>query len=517
MQQRSGLETGMMKQPALHCEGVDVHFGNVHALRDISLSFEPGKIHALLGQNGAGKSTLARALAGVLVPDAGSLQIQGQNVPFGDAAATQAAGLDIVHQRFALPPGFTVAEALEFASARKMGGAVFSKRQINAGWQARLQAAGLDVPVSARLSSLPVETAQAIEITRALANDAQVLILDEPTALLSPETIHALFDQLRHLRASGVTLIVILHKLKEVMALADTVSILRQGELVLSGAPADTLNEDQIRELMIGTASDAPAPEQEQQGSGAGETLLKFAQVSSPPRGPEPGLDNASFELRSGEILGVAGVEGNGQRALAEVYAGLILPTAGKITLDETDLTAAPVAARRARGLRSVPFDRMTEGASLTLSLWENTKSWLAERFKRAPLPILQLAGMRRETAALLDSYGVVYGEVNQAGGTLSGGNLQRVILARELTGDVRAVLAAQPTRGLDFGATQFVWEELSRVRSAGAGVLLISSDLDELFGICDRIIVLRGGSIAGMFERDFSRTEIGRAMIGGA
>jgi simple sugar transport system ATP-binding protein len=482
------------------------------------MSLERGKIHALLGQNGAGKSTLARAFSGVLVPDTGTLQIAGQDVPFGSAAATQAAGLDIVNQRFALPPGFTVAEALEFASARKMGGLVYSKRKVEAAWQVRLDQAGIAVPVSAVLSSLPVETAQAIEITRALANDALILILDEPTALLSPETIDTLFTQLRQLRDAGVTLIVVLHKLKEVMALADTVSILRQGELVLPATPTSELDEDRIRDLMIGgePTSEAVPKEKESVLACDQKDLLTFAHVSSPPKGPEPGLADVSFALRSGEILGVAGVEGNGQRALAEVYAGLTRPTAGTITLDGTDIQDAGVGARRDLGLRSVPFDRMTEGASLTLPLWENAKSWMAETYRTASLPMINLRAMRAQATADLDSYGVVYGTVGQPGGTLSGGNLQRVILARELTGDVTAVLAAQPTRGLDFGATAFVWNELRRVRQDGAGVLLISSDLDELFDICDRILVMRGGAVAGVFSSNASRAEIGQAMVGG-
>lgn len=501
---------------ALECTDLDVQFGSVRALSDVSLSLERGKIHAVLGQNGAGKSTLARAFSGVLVPDSGTMQIGGNMVPFGDAAATQAAGLDIVHQRFALPPGFTVAEALEFASARKMGGRIFSKRRIEAAWQARLDQAGIVAPASAVLSSLPVETTQAIEITRALANDAQVLILDEPTALLSPKAIDALFDQLRALRNRGVTLIVVLHKLKEVMALADTVSILRQGELVLPPTPTTQLNADQIRALMIGGETLREAATATVMPMTTQSDLLTFRDVSSMAKGPEPGLSGASFTLRSAEILGVAGIEGNGQRALAEIYAGLAQVTGGSITLRDQVITDVSVGQRRALGLRSVPFDRMTEGASLSLSLWENIQSWIAGAFRSRSLPLVRLGAMQSGAAQLLDGYGVVYDHVGQPGGTLSGGNLQRVILARELAGEVTAVLAAQPTRGLDFGATAFVWDELRRVRQAGAGVLLISSDLDELFDICDRIMVMRGGSVSGIFGRDFSRSEIGQAMLGG-
>ena len=501
---------------ALECNNVDVRFGAVHALKNVSLKLETGKIHALLGQNGAGKSTIARVMSGVLTPQQGSLEIMSQPVETGSAANAQAAGLDIVHQRFALPPTFQVGEALEFASARKMGGAVFSKAKTDAAWAARLKEAGIDVDPKTKLADLPVETAQSIEIVRALANDADVLILDEPTALLSPGAITDLFDNLRDLRDRGVTLIVVLHKLKEVMEIADTVSILRQGALVMEPTPTSELTAEDISKTMIGEVVAAAPVEITRKKDAAKVPVCAFTCVNSPSKGGEIGLNDVSFELRAGEVLGVAGVEGNGQRALAEVFAGLTRAKSGSLAFGGMDMGDHSIAERRANGLRAVPFDRMTEGSGLTLSLWENAMTWVAERFKSFG-PIVSTAKMQSDTKELLDSYGVVYGTPNQEGQSLSGGNLQRVILARELTGDVKAVLAAQPTRGLDFNATNFVWQELNRVRSEGAGVILISSDLDELFGICDRIMVMRGGKVAGMFEPDFSATEIGAAMVGAA
>ena len=499
---------------ALRCSGVDVRFGSVHALKDVSVDYEEGRIHALLGQNGAGKSTIARVMSGVLAPDTGEVEIFGRAVAPGQPAAVQAAGLDIVHQRFSLPPTFQVAEALEFASARKMGGAFFSGRAISESWSVKLSDAGLQVDPQAKLSTLPVETVQAIEILRALSNDARILILDEPTALLSPSAIEELFGQLNGLRDRGVTLIVILHKLKEVMALADTVSILREGSLVLPPTPKKDLSERMISELMVGevAATGSPAPA----GSvGARQAICRFDSVESRSRGSEPGLDSVNFELAKGEILGIAGIEGNGQRSLAEIFAGLRAPTSGAIQLDGADVTTSDVAARRAMGLRAVPFDRMVEGASLTLPLWENIRSWAASAYRYGRWPIVSIGSMQKDTRAALDRFGVVYDTPSQVGGTLSGGNLQRLILARELEGSVTAVLAAQPTRGLDFAATSFVWSELVRVRDSGAGVVMISSDLDELFGICDRILVLRGGAVAGEFKPPFSAASVGAAMVG--
>ena len=499
---------------ALECKDVDVRFGAVHALKNVSLKLETGKIHALLGQNGAGKSTIARVMSGVLTPQNGTLKIMSKPVVTGSAAQAQAAGLDIVHQRFALPPTFQVGEALEFASARKMGGVVFSKAKTDSAWAARLKEAGIDVDPKAKLADLPVETIQSIEIVRALANDADVLILDEPTALLSPSAIQDLFNNLRDLRDRGVTLIVVLHKLKEVMEIADTVSILRQGALVMEPTPTSELTAEDISKTMIGEVVAAAPLAHAVPTLGSKDIVCAFSAVHSPTKGGEIGLRDVSFELHAGEVLGVAGIEGNGQRALAEVFAGLSQPTQGDLSLNGASLEKRSIAERRTLGLRAVPFDRMTEGAGLTVSLWENTMTWIADRFRRFG-PIVSTAKMQTDAATLLDSYGVVYNTPTQDGQSLSGGNLQRAILARELTGTVKAVLAAQPTRGLDFNATNFVWQELNRVRSDGAGVILISSDLDELFGICDRIMVMRGGAVAGVLEPEFSAVQIGAAMVG--
>lgn len=502
-------------QPALECNNIDVKFGSVHALKNVSIKFAQGEIHALLGQNGAGKSTIAKVMSGVLVPQTGTLDILSHKIELGVEGATQAAGLDIVHQRFALPPEFEIAEALEFASARKMGGAFYSKRQIEEKWQAHLADAGIHVSANSKLTSLPVETAQSIEIIRAMANDAKVLILDEPTALLSPKSIDGLFNQLRMLKEAGVTIIVILHKLKEVMAIADTVSVLRQGNLALTPTPINELDEHSIREHMIGSQAETKISDQTPSTSATKEKLVEFLSITSEDKGAEPGLKGVSFTLNKNEILGVAGVEGNGQRSLVELLTGLIKPTNGELLLHGEQITSLSVSDRRTLGIRAVPFDRMTEGASLTLPLWENIRSWMADKFQIGRWPFVNPAKMRQSSEEVLNRYGVVYDSVKQLAGNLSGGNLQRVILARELSGDISAVVAAQPTRGLDFSATNFVWQELNRVRQEGAGVLLISSDLDELFNICDRILVLQGGENAGVFEREFSIEKIGHAMVG--
>lgn len=499
---------------SLGCAQVDVRFGALHALKSISIGFEAGKIHALLGQNGAGKSTLARVLSGLAIPDSGTLEICGNTVETGVPVAAQAAGLDIVHQRFTLPPTFTVAEALEFASARKMGGTFYKAGSIRNGWGEKMRAAGINTDPDAKLADVPVETAQALEILRALSNDAKVLILDEPTALLSLPAIDALFDQLRHLRDQGVTLIVILHKLREVMALADTVSVLREGALTLPPTPKSELTTAQISDFMIGEAIvETMAPVRTEKPDQP--EVLRFDAVSSAKIGVEPGLSDLSFSLSGGQILGIAGVEGNGQRQLAEVLCAMSPTTSGQITLLGENITSATTQMRRDKGVRAVPFDRMTEGAGLTLPLWENMQSWRAEAFQKGRWPFVSTKKMRQAASEALESFEVVFGSVQQEGGSLSGGNLQRLILAREFSKGVKLVIAAQPTRGLDFKATDFVWSELNRLRSEGAAIILISSDLEELFAISDQVMVLRDGTNAGQFSKPFELRSIGDAMVG--
>ena len=503
---------------ALACTGVDVRFGVVQALQNVDLSFEQGKIHALLGQNGAGKSTLARVLSGLIRPDAGELTLLGRPIQAGDPGFLRDAGLDIVHQRFSLPPTFTVAEALELASARKLSGAVFRAKNLNAAWGARLRDSGIDVDPAATLSKIPVETIQALEILRALANDAKVLILDEPTALLSPTAIDTLFERLRALRATGVTVIVILHKLKEVTALSDTVSILRDGTVVLPPTPTQSVTEAQMSDLMIGdVAKNEPALTHSDRAVTPNETILALRNVSSARLDAEPGLVDVDLDLRAGEILGVAGIEGNGQRALATVLAGLNNVTEGVIELKSNDITQLDSAKRRDLGLRVVPFDRMTDGSGLELSLWENTCVWQPSVYRNGRFGLVSTGKMQEVTKAALSNAGVVFSNVNQEAGGLSGGNLQRVILAREFDGPVQVVLAAQPTRGLDFRATDFVWSQLRRLRNAGAGILLISSDLDELFAICDRLAVFRAGRLSPALHRPFDLRQVGDAIVGAA
>ena len=502
-----------MSQIALGCSDVTVRFGDMVALDAVTAGFEAGKIHALLGQNGAGKSTLARFFAGIITPQTGDLQICGAAVKPGNVHRVSAAGFDIVHQRFSLPPSFTVADALEMTARKKRGGAFFSGAGLADKWRKILNDLEIDVPMDARLSDLPVATAQALEIARALADDATVLILDEPTALLSPAAIEGLFDNLRKLKARGVTLILILHKLREVMAIADTVSVLRLGQMVLRPTPIAEVTSASLSDLMIGPGAAAlEVPEQAPVKDAA--SRLSLTQITSRATAFEPGLQGITLNIRPGEILGLAGVEGNGQRVLADILCGLESPTGGAITLEGADLTHLTAAQRRRMGLRAVPFDRMTEGATLDMSLWENATTWRAEAFAGRG-GFLSIKAMKAAALEMLQRFGVKFDSVDQPAGSLSGGNMQRVILARELSNGAKFLFAAQPTRGLDFKATEFVWQSLRALRADGVAILLISSDLDELYALSDKIAVMRAGAIAGEFPQPFDQTAIGDAMVG--
>jgi len=503
---------------ALSCEGVSVRYGAVEALRNVSLGFEAGKIHALLGQNGAGKTTLARFCSGLVTTGEGGLSIEGRPVAPGDVSQVRARGLDIVHQRLTLPPAFSVADALELGASRKRGRAVFSARAVARAWADEMRSAGIDASPYARIGDLPIETVQSLEILRAVSGDARILILDEPTALLSPGAIAALFERLRRLRDAGVTLIVILHKLQEVLEIADTVSVLREGRLVAAAKPVAGTTSARLSDLMIGTGHPGRARPVAGRTVRSGAPRLEIDAVTTDSRKVgEPELRDVSIEVGTSEILGVAGVEGNGQRQLADVICGFARVGSGRVALDGRDLSGLDAAERRRIGVRAIPFDRMSEGASLESPLWENVASWRAEEFRVRRLPLLSVRAMRRKSRELLDSLGVRFSSVDQPAVSLSGGNLQRMILSRELAGGAALLVAAQPTRGLDFGAAEFVLGCLRRLRDQGSAVVLMSSDLDELFEVSDRLIVLRAGRVAGEFEAPFDRRLVGDAMVGAA
>lgn len=491
-------------------------FGPLRALEEVSLDLEPGRIHALVGQNGAGKTTLARVLVGLVAPDSGRVWIAGDEIPAGDVRATKSAGVAIVHQHFSMPPSFTVAEALELTAVRRGTRSFYRRSALEERWREDVAATTAGSP-STRVRDLPIEARQSLEIARALAGDVRVLVLDEPTALLTPAAIDSLFVRLRKLRDSGVTVLVVLHKLAEVAAVADTVSVLRDGCLVLGPIEIGEVAQGEISDAIVGAAHVDESPRVAGGGHVAamGSIRLELDGISSAGSTVEQGLRNVRLQVNTGEIVGVAGVEGNGQRGLVSAVAGLTPPTTGTIRIGGKNVTADGPARRRRLGLRLVPFDRSTEGISRTAPLWVNQSVLRIINSTGGIVPLISLGRFRARAKEAMDRWGVRYQSVAHPASSLSGGNVQRLILSRELDGDVDFLVAAQPTRGLDFAATGFVRATLRRLRKSGAGVLLVSSDLEELFELSDRLVVMLAGRIVAEFEAPYDRRSVGDAMTG--
>ena len=513
--------------PALEFRDIRVAYGEVTALAGLDIAFPRDAIHAVVGQNGAGKTTLARVAAGLVRPDAGSLRIDGRPLRLGHVAGARAAGVELVHQSFALPPSFSVAEALEFGAERGLG--LYRQRDMTRRCRERLKAVDLDVDPGSRIRDLPVEVQQGVEIARALIADARILILDEPTAVLPPSRIETLFNRAERLKANGVTVILILHKIREVFAVADTISVLRNGRLVAGPISRPEADQETLSEMIVGGSGTkahgagragatirAPAVSErltDPEGGYSDNAVLELADVTTSKEPGEPPLDRVSLTVGRGEIVGVAGVEGNGQRTLVKTIAGIVDTANGHIHLKGAQATRSTAAGRRALGLRIIPFDRDREGLSLTSALWEN---WSVRSLLQRPL--IGLADpnlLRRQCDESLRAWDVHYASAQQNASALSGGNAQKVVLAREIDEGARVILAAQPARGLDVGAAEFVWSALRAAAARGCGVLLISSDLDELFDVSHRLLVMLTGRIAGEFTPPYDIGAVGRALTG--
>lgn len=508
----------------LDCRNISVHFGDVTALDDVGIRLEANKIHSVVGQNGAGKTTFARVAAGLVKPDQGSVHVNGTPIALGRVAASRQVGVELVHQNFALPPSFTIAECMQFGAK---GGTLYSKSSLERRWQDHLDRLDIKLNAGQRIRDLPVESQQAVEIARALVSDAKLLILDEPTAVLSPEGASRLFDQVRHLRDQGVTVLLILHKIREVLAVAETVTVLRGGRNVAGPLLTSEINPEQLAKLIIGSSAEkldeddraaltgAAAPKNPHHGEVSLDTVpvLEIRDVSTRNDDESPKLDAVNLSISPGEIVGIAGVEGNGQRTLVSTIAGLSTVAGGTVSLDGHDVTDQSVAHRRAAGLRIIPFERNVEGLSLNSSLWEN---WSALGLLSKPLfSLIDPGAFRHDCSQALENWNVVFADVNQRAGSLSGGNAQKLILSREINDKARLIIAAQPTRGLDIGATAFVWDVLREARARGCGILFVSSDLDEIFDISDRVAVMVSGRVQEIFQPPFEIDKVGAAMTG--
>ena len=500
--------------PFLRMAGITKYFPGVVANQNVDFEVEEGEIHALVGENGAGKSTLMKILYGMEKPDAGQIFLQDRLVTIPNPQAAIELGIDMVHQHFELVPSLTVAENVTLGYEPRRG--PFVDRQAMAARVRRLsEQFGLQVEPEARVSSLSVGVQQRVEILKLLYRDARLLILDEPSAVLTPQEVDDLFGVLRRLVAEGRTAIFITHKLREVMAICHRATVLRAGRAIGTVRVAETQPET-IAQMMVGR--DLEMPRRQTSHAIAERPRLVVRDVHADNDRGLPALRGISFTVNAGEIVGLAGVEGNGQAELLQTLVGLRFPERGDILLDGRTITRERTRARREHGLAVIPEDRNRQGLSLPSTLSENL---IATRYQTAPFSrsgLLVPGEIRRFAQRAIDAFDVRVRGPNVAVKTLSGGNAQKVVVARELAQPPTVLIAAQPTRGLDVGATQFVHNELLRLREQQTAILLISADLDELLALSDRLLVIFEGALAGELDRSqATRERLGLLMAGRA
>jgi ABC-type uncharacterized transport system ATPase subunit len=496
----------------LELRGITKRFGPLVANDEISLSVAPGQVHALLGENGAGKTTLMNVLYGLTQPDEGEILIDGKPAKFGSPKDAIAAGIGMVHQHFMLVPVFTVAEnvTLGIEEADRIG--LLDRRKTRRDVRELSHRYGLDVNPDALVEDLPVGIQQRVEIIKALVRNANVLILDEPTAVLTPAETEELFRIVRQLRDGGTSIIFISHKLKEVQSIADTITVLRRGKVVGQRTPPAT--EEDLASLMVGRDVQLRVDKTPAQ---PGETVLAVTGLTVAGEQGDLPVNGLSFEVHVGEILGIAGVQGNGQTELCEALMGLRPTLAGSVTLNGRDLTRATPRARLRAGVAYVPEDRREDGLVGSFSVAENL---VLDTYDRAPFASginLNLPAIRSNATTLIDEFDVRTGSPATPAGTLSGGNQQKVILAREVGREHKVLIASQPTRGLDVGSIEFVHRRIVQQRDHGVAVIIVSSELDEIYALADRIAVMYEGRITGFRDPSVPAAELGRLMAGGA
>ncbi|WP_431948901.1 ABC transporter ATP-binding protein [Actinacidiphila sp. bgisy167] len=498
----------------MELRGITKRFPGVVANHDIDITVRRGTVHALVGENGAGKSTLMKILYGMQKPDEGTITIDGERVTFHDPGDAIARGIGMVHQHFMLADNLTVLENVVLGSEKLygIGGRARAKiREIS-------DAYGLGVRPDVLVEDLGVADRQRVEILKVLFRGARTLILDEPTAVLVPQEVDALFDNLRELKAEGLTVIFISHKLGEVLSVADEITVIRRGTTVGSADPATTTPK-QLAELMVG--SELPSPETREstvtdvpmltvEGLHLSETDLEGIERVV--------LDRISLTIHKGEVLGIAGVEGNGQAELVEAIMGILPPDEGRIVLDGAEITHLATRKRREGGIGYIPEDRQRHGLLLEAPLWENRILGHVTERPNSKGAFLDPAAARRDTERIVREYDVRTPGIEVTAASLSGGNQQKLIVGREMSHQPKLLIAAHPTRGVDVGAQAQIWDQIREARREGLAVLLISADLDELIGLSDTLRVMyRGRLVADADPATITPEELGSAMTGAA
>ncbi len=495
----------------LELRGITKRFPGVIANDDVNLTVKSGEIVALLGENGAGKTTLMNILYGLYTPDEGEIIIDGEPLPLSSPADAIASGIGMVHQHFMLVPVFTVAENVILGNEPAGPTGWLNQRKAEAAVREISDQFNLEIDPEALVEDLPVGVQQRAEIIKVLHRRARYLVFDEPTAVLTPPEVSEFFAILNGLRDDGRGIVFISHKLHEAIELADRIVVMRNGKTVAEVLPSE-VDEKQLAELMVGrpvslTIDKAPAH--------PSERVLDVEDLHVVGDRGQMAVNGVSFQVRSGEIVGIAGVQGNGQSELVESLTGLRSTVAGSIRLAGEDITDQSPRHIHDRGVAHVPEDRQRMGLVMPFPVYENI---VLDSYHREPYSgrvQMRWNEARRAATELVDQYDVRTPSVETPAGSLSGGNQQKVIVAREFARDTRLVIASQPTRGVDVGSIEYIHERIVEERDAGSAVLIVSSELEEVMALADRIIVIQGGRIAGEFEAaTATTTELGMAML---
>ena len=494
----------------LELRGITKRFGSLVANDNIDLVVEPGEIHCLLGENGAGKSTLMNVLYGLYSADEGEVLLDDEVVHFAGPGDAMAAGIGMVHQHFMLVPVFTVAENVMLGHEPTRGAGRLDLESARAKVREIADRCGFHVDPDAVVEDLPVGVQQRVEIIKALSRDAQVLVFDEPTAVLTPQETDELMAIMRQLRDDGAAIVFITHKLREVRAVADRITVIRRGAVVGEAEPTST--DAELASLMVGRSVELVVTKGEPTYS---EASLKVENLEIVDRDGLVLVDDVSFQVRGGEILVIAGVQGNGQTELAEALLGLVEPSAGSVTLDGVELLGRSVRGFLRQGIGYVPEDRSVDGLVGTFTVAENL---ILDRIDGPPFVragSLQIRTRDEFAARAVEEFDIRTQSIHAPGGRLSGGNQQKVVLARELSRELKLLVASQPTRGVDVGSIEFIHERIVATRDAGVPVIVVATELDEALALGDRILVMYRGRIVGIVPADTPRDVLGLMMAG--